>query len=256
MKILFYRNSYNPLFESIIYTITKTKSKFGFLSGSINKESIEKFGPDIIMHNIPDRTDFPIENNAISIAFNEIESKNSFSFNNEKSENYIKPFVSLKSSDHKEEKKYCSDIVYVGSPMIFQSILDFLVDPKNKIQFKFFSPQPHNVNGYCGVCDNREYFKYYKSSKGCIVEKKDIIRQMDIVISDGNPIIFEKNKSDEAINKIKEAVFEGKKFTIEGLSKDEIFEKHTAFDRASEIFKKIGLKKFSQEIINSKGWTE
>lgn len=254
MKILFYRSSYSPDFESLIHAISKTKNTFGYLSGEIDEESIMSFEPDVIVHNIKDIKKFPITN-AISININNADSEYSFSLENKESPRYIRPFASLKSTiiNDNELEKYSSDIIYIGSPVNFFGVVDFLTCENNEINFKFFNHQVHNINGYCGLCDSKDYLKFYKHSKGCLVMEMDTKRLIDIIVAGGNPIIFDGN-SEECIKKINDAVYKNKKFSVSGMTKESIMEKDTAFDRASQIFKKIGLQKLSEDILNNKDW--
>lgn len=254
MKILFYRSSYDPRLESLIYSISKTKNTFGYTSGEIDEGSITSFAPDVIMHNMPDVDKFPVTN-AISININESSSKNSFSFTNKDSDNYIRPFVSLKNKDIDQSKKdmYKSDVLYIGSPTNFNGVLSFLVNDSNNILFKFFSHQTHNISGYCGMCDANDYLRFYSQSKASLTHISDINRIMDIVISDGNPILYNED-DDNCINMIKDAIYKNKKFSIPGITKESLIDKDTSYDRASEIFKKIGLKQISENILKNKGW--
>lgn len=256
MKILFYRHSYNVDFESIIQAISKTKNSFGYLSGEINRESIHQFDPDIILHNIPDVDSFPIENKAISVNINETDSNNSFSLRNPTHKNFIKPFVSLKHivEDSDEKKKFLCDVVYIGSPLIFEKVIEFLINEDSDIRFKFFTHQLHNINGYCGMCDAKDYLSFYNNAKCSLVKEDDLRRIMDIVISDGNPIVFNGSNTEECIDKIKNAVCNKAKYSIDGFSKENILKNDTAYDRASYIFKTIGLKKIAENILAKKDW--
>lgn len=256
MKILFYRHSYDPSFESLISAITHTKNTFGYLSGDINQAAILEFAPDIIMHNIPEADSFPIKHNSISININETDCKSSFSLKDEKSKNYLPPFVTLKNIniEEKDIAKFTSDVVYIGSPSLFGTILEFLNDPKNNILFKFFTHQPHNINGYCGMCDGNDYLKFYKHSKASLVMAGDKRRIMDIVVADGNPIVFNGKNDKECINNITNAISNNKKYSLDGYSKQDIISKHTSYDRASHIFKTVGLKKIAESILKHKGW--
>lgn len=253
MKILAYRNKQDQLFESILKCIAKTDHTVGFASGEIKKAELDNYSPDIIIHNIDDTEKFPIENNAICVGINEFESKNCFSLYNSKSDNFLKPFVNINtySKDDVDQTKYSSDVLYIGSPTIFgNKLLKYLTD--SKLKFKFFSTTPHNINGYCGICSFDDYFKFYSSAKVSLVGENDLYRKMDIVISDGNPVIFNENNEDECIEKIEQAVNNNKKYTVTEMTKEEIINNHTAFDRAAQIFNTIGLKKVAEKILKQK----
>lgn len=256
MKILCYRNSNDFYFESIISCLSKiNNSKFqvGYLSGEVNNKEINEFAPDVIIHNLPNVDKFPSIHNAISININETDHSNSFSFNKE-GKNKLKPFVNLKDSTvlSKDVQKFTSDVVYIGSPSVFKSLCDFLTNPHNNIHFKFFTHVPHNINGYCGMCDSFDYFRLYKYSKACLAKKEDIQRIMDIVVSDGNPILFTGSNHDECVDLIKETIANNTKYSIEGYNKQDIIKNDTAFDRLAYIFKTVGLIKLSEEIIKTK----
>jgi hypothetical protein len=248
MKILFYRYNYDSNFESIISVISETKHQFGFASGEVNQESIAGFAPDIIIHNIPNAETFPIKNSAISININETNGKHSFSFLNDRSDNYIGKFVHLRDNkvSDKDVEKYSSDILYIGSPVIFGDLLEYIV--KLDCCFKFFTHQPHNINGYCGMCNIEDYSKFYRYSKACLVKEDDDLRIMDIVVSDGNPIVHTGFNTQACID----AIQRGQKNTIERFNKEAILSCHTSYDRASKLFKTIGLNKISEEIFKNK----
>lgn len=254
MKILAYRYESNFNFEALLYALSKTKYEIGYLKGEIPEKAISDFAPDIIIHNIPDVTTFPIYNKAVSININETNADNSFPLKDKESKNYIKPFVSLKRSYPSESdiQKYSSDVMYIGSPSIFSDVLKFLTEPSNNILFKFFTNTPHNINGYCGICNAEDYFKFYHYAKASLVEENDTTRILDIIVSDGNPIVFNKLNTEECIEKIKSSVEKGTKYTIDGLTTEDIISKDTAFDRMSKIFKTVGLNKIAEEISKQK----
>lgn len=252
MKILAYKSELDFNFDAIVRAIADTKYEIGYMSQTIDEKTIDEFAPDVIIHNIKDIEKFPIKNNVISINLNETSSNNSFSFNNTESKNYLKPFVSIKNNNVEPNKEdfFKSDVVYIGSPIIFKGVLEFLCREENEINFKFFSDRTHNIRGYCGMCNAEDYFKFYHKSKASLVHHKDIHRIMDIIISDGNPVIYK--NAEQCINDIKEALNKNKKFTVDGYSKKEILKNDTSYDRASEIFRTIGLKKVAEELLRIK----
>lgn len=256
MKILCYRGSVDFYFESIISCLSHIKSdkfKIGYLSGEINTKTLSAFAPDVVIHNMQDIDKFPIKSNVISININETDGKNSFSFKKQ-GENFLKPFVTLKDTnvDDKDKSKFTSDVVYIGSPSQFGETLSFLINPENKILFKFFTHIPHNVNGYCGMCDSMDYLKFYRNAKVSLAKTEDTQRIMDITIADGNPVVFNGSNHDECIELIKDAVFNDKRYTVPGYDKQDILKNDTSFDRTYQIFKTVGLNKFADEIIKAK----
>lgn len=252
MKILFYRYSPDMNFDAIISVIAKTKHQFGYLSGEVNQQHLNSFNPDLIIHNIPDVNKFPVQTNAVSININETDGTNSFSFKNTNSKNYIGRFVHYKSMHVHENSvhKYQSDVVYIGSPSVFGNLLHFLTS--DNINFKFFTHQPHNINGYCGMCDINDYYKFYKNAKASIVGKDDVERIMDVLVSDGNPIVYDGVNVDECIEKIKNSISNNIKYKVDGYDKDDIINKHTSFDRAAKIFRTVGMNKIADDIIKNK----
>ena len=253
MNILCYRYSQDLRFESILSVLSKVKYNVGYTSGELSQKNIADFKPDVIVHNIPDAEKFPIKNSAISININETNTDRSFSFKDEASKNYIARFVDYRDCnvDADQINKYRSDLLYIGSPASFVTLLNLIYDYNRKIVFKFFNHKPQNIIGYCGMCDARDYFKFYRYAKGSIVEHNDMSRMMDIIVSDGNPILYNKN-NEECMEKIISTVFNNERYSIDGLSKKDIIENHTSFDRVAKIFKTVGLNKVAEDIMNNK----
>ena len=256
MKILVYRNSRDILFEGMINALASTKYTIGYSSGDIKQNDLQNYNPDIIIHNIPDVAHFPLNNNSISVGINELDDEKCFSFKNTSSENYLAPFVYITPEEHENynKEKYSSDVVYIGSAGdIGGEVLAYLTEINNDIKFKFFSTVPHNINGYCGACPLSDYFRLYNNAKACIVlDGLNNNRLMDIIISNGNPIVIDPLKQQDSIEKIKDAVYNNKKFISEKFSRDDIINNHTSFDRVAKIFNTIGLKKVAQEVLKQK----
>jgi hypothetical protein len=251
MKILCYKYSQDPIFEALLSVLSESKYECAFASGELKQEHIATFSPDIIMHNIPHAKEFPIKNNAISININETETSNSFSLN-EGSKNYIGKFIQPRSTvvHERDIPKFTSDVVYIGSPAVFGDVLEFILN--NDIQFKFFTHQPHNIAGYCGMCSTADYGKYYRYAKASICLNSDTTRLMDIVASDGNPILYDPLNPQRCKDQIFDAIENGTRYDIEGYSKSDILKKYTSYDAVSKIFKTIGLTKIADEILKIK----
>lgn len=243
MKILYYIDSHDSRIDSIIDIIKLCGYPIGYLS-ELDEKSIFEFAPDLIIHNIAGQETFPIKGNFTSINFNETNSPRSFTFTNDSSSGYIHPFVSLKSvtvHDH-EIDKYSSDILYFGSPIVFGNAINIAYE--KELRFKFFHQQPHNMYGYCGLCNTNDYFKYYRYSKASIVKGWDVARLQDIIVAGGNPVVLHDDsieKSTEFTQNLNDAIFEGKRYTIDNMSRDDILENNTVFDACNKIFKRIGL---------------
>lgn len=254
MKILCYRNGYDHNFESMISILSKTKYTIGYVNGDLKSEVIDSFAPDIIMHNFENVTQLPVGKNHISININETESDNSFSLKNPEAKNFIEPFVVLKDKNVPADKinKFKSDVLYIGNPFMFdKDLVSFLTN--SDFIFKFFDHNVFNFSGYCGICNNLDYFKFYNHSKASIIKSGDIRRILDTVAADGNPVIIDDNERlEDSIDKIKAAVENNKKYEVENYSKNDVIEKHTVFDRVSDIFSKIGLSQIAKEIKNLK----
>lgn len=253
MKILIYKNSSDFNFDSIVDVLSQTKYQIGYMSGDIDTEAISKFNPDLIIHNIPDIDSFPSQNNAISININETDHDRSFSFTNKKSKNYLEAFVSLKDTSTTQDDlpKFKTDVVYIGSPFVFNPVLKMIEEYRMDIKFKFFSLQPHNVKWYCGTCNGKDYFRFYKHAKCSIVQENDTHRIMDIIAADGNPVIYQNGKPEECFNQILDAVFHNKSMP-RIYNRNDIITNHTSFDRTAHIFKTIGLNKISKNILSIK----
>lgn len=256
MKILCYRNTYDHNFESMISILSKTKYKVGYLHGQIDEKSFSEFSPDIILHNLENVTSFPMKTKAISININETESDRSFSTKNSLAKNYIKPFVVFKETEVEEKhvNKFKSDVIYIGSPFVFKREIVGFLSSSYEIKFKFFDDKPAILSGYCGVCEPKDYFKFYKFSKASLVAVGDNKRLMDIVVADGNPVLIDSD-IDGSIDRIKDAVLHGKKYKIPNFSKENILENETVYDRVAEIFSKVGLAQIAKEVKTiKKNW--
>lgn len=254
MKILCYKNSNEINFDYLLNVISKTKHKIGYASGEIDSKALTEFNPDLIIHNIPDATEFPVKTKAVSININDTDHDKSFSFTNPLSKQYVGECVFLRDLNISDNdiQKFQSDVIYIGSPAVFKDLLCFLTDAKSKINFKFFSHEPHNINGYCGVCNSLDYGKYYKYAKASIAIDKDKNRIRDIIISDGNPVLFDGANTSECISKIQKAISEDARYTLVDFNKDHILKNHTIFDRAIQIFKNVGLTSIAEDIRKQK----
>lgn len=254
MKILCYHHQEDQRFAALVSALNDTGYTIGHAVGEINHEAVLEYNPDIIIHNIPDADKFPSQNKSfISIGINDLDSPNCFSFTKNESKNYISPFVILKDIDvdEKDKRKYLSDIVYFGTPLVFNKLLEMILNDE-RINFKFFDHKIHNINGYCGVCNASEYNKFYTNAKVCLVRDGDINRLQDIVACGGNPVVYNNSNHEECMEQILNAMNNGSRFTVNGLDRDEILKTSTSFDRTAHIFKSIGLTKLSNDIIRVK----
>jgi len=250
MKILIHSDNNDYRFHNLVSCLSKLNHQIGFASGEIDKNEFLKFAPNIIIHNIEDKVEFPVENlNAVCIAINDLNSPSSFSLNNPDHERYIKSFVTIKNSTSCNTDMYKSDIVYIGNPYVFKNALRIITN--SDWNFKFFHHNPIPINGYCGLCKSEDYHEFYKHSKASIIVKEDQSNRLnDIIFAGGNPVIYD-NDVDDFISKLSQAIEEGVKFDA-GISKEYIIDNDTNYDRMAKIFTTTGLTKLAKEITAQK----
>lgn len=250
MKILCYNQSRDAKIFNLIRPLQEVKEcTVGNCGVDIDQQSIDQFNPDLIIHDMPNVDSFPYKTRALSININDHNGKNCFSVNNPEAKNYIKPFVSIRPISQ-EANKYTSDIVYIGNPSAFgkETVSEIISLDYN---FKFFSEQPLNICGYCGCCYPEEYFSLYSYSKACIVVQNDVMRIMDIVVANGNPVIYSGDPK-VFIDKIKDAVLNNTKYTVDNYDKQTVKSRHTNYDRISYILNTIGLTKLGDKVLQAK----
>lgn len=238
MNILVYLTKPNYRYESLIEPIRHTGQNVGFVTGDLNKEDFYRFNPDIVIHDIPNVDRFPADGKFVSINLNETKSTNSFSIM-EGSANYIEPFAVLRT-DAEYLNKYSSDLLYIGDPTVFGDILPELINRNLKILHNTTIP----IMGYSGLCGN-DYHKFYKHAKISIVHKdSDLYRIRDILVAGGIPVVY--NDSKDFLERI------DMKIPFDKESRESVVKSHTNYDRASFIFRKIGLEKMSKMIAQAK----
>lgn len=254
MKILFYISEQDVRLHEFIKCLQQTDHVVGVMGQEINQQQIEQFGPDIIIHNLQGVTSFPISSKAVSININESEGENCFSFENKKSENFLDSFVTNRNNTFDKDmlNKFQSDILYMGNIADFGHTFRTFIKNNNDIILKFFTPQLNNLVGYCGILDINHYGKYYKHAKASIVFAEDAARIKDIIVSDGNPVMFDIEKKEKFITDLTEAVKNNKRFSIDGMTKESIINNDTSYDRVAKIFKTVGLNKIVSDIMKQK----
>ena len=254
MKILFYLSEQDVRLHDFIKCLQRTDHMIGVMSQEINQEQIQQFEPDIIIHNLQGVTSFPISSKAVSININESEGDNCFSFENKKSKNFLDSFVTNRNNtlDKDMLDKFQSDILYMGNIADFGQTFRTFIKNNNDIILKFFTPQLNNLVGYCGMLDINHYGKYYKHAKASIVFAEDTARIKDIIVSDGNPVTFDTNKTEEFTGNLNEAIKNNKRFSIDGMDKRSIINDHTCYDRIAQMFKTVGLNKIVDDIMKQK----
>lgn len=246
MKILFYSNDRDFKYNSFMNILKSLGGQYtvGFCEGTISQEDLHGFKPDVIIHNKPDIVKFPYAGSFISININESNSETSFSLKNPQSKNYIEPCCGLSMWDKKlYSDKYTSTSVYIGNPSVFRKALPLIV-AREDIGFKFLCETPISVLGYSGTCKPNEAYLFYHGSKASLVMNGDDYRYRDIIMTDGNPVVYFGDDG-QFIEDIERAI--SKKVVKQDL-KEYILSEHTDYDRLITIFSEVGLKKIAGSI--------
>lgn len=255
MKILILTDKNDMFYHTLVESLNNIEATVGHATIDIQEPDMEEFDPDLIIHN-SESLDVVNYKNAVSVGINEVSSPNCFSYRDESSENYLKPFIKL-SNEELNDVRYKSDMVYVGSPSLLPDCVSkFQIDPD--IDFKIIHNNSIPITNYCGACRFENYKKFFKMSKCTLINKVApeestlSFKLLDVLHSGGNPVI---HKEDEQfINDIYEAL-NGKSFRDELLSIEEIESSYTNHDRMSEVLAKVGLNKLSGMVLESKGKT-
>lgn len=237
MKILTYATSINEFkMRSIINILYSMKYEIAAMHTEIDEDEIKKYNPDIIIHNVPN-TEKIIDNKSVQINISTLDMD----------------FIVHRPSDVLpiDKDKFSSDIVFFGNMQDFGKKI-FRHISKNRYKLKFFHPEPVNIYGYCGLCGQNDYYRFYKNAKASISHINDLMRIKDILAAGGNPVILAPNKDDEFIDNIELAIKENKKFNVANMNRRDIINKDTAHDRLATIFNNAGLKRLAKEIIENK----
>jgi hypothetical protein len=253
MKILMLTDESDMFYHILLEALNNIDATVGHSSMDISDSDISQFDPDVIIHN-SEKTDVVKYKDAISIGVNEIDSPSCFSYRNESSKNYIEPFIRITDQDL-HDVRYKSDIVYVGSPSLLPDcVSEFQSD--SSINFKIIHNTNIPITNYCGACQFENYKKFFNMSKCVLVNKpspeesKLSFKLLDVIYSGGNPVIHDSD--DKFVEDIRDAL-DGKSFRGDFISKAEIEERYTNYDRMSDILLKIGLNKLSKMVLESKG---
>ena len=254
MKVLMLTEEFDIFFHFLLESLNNIDMKLAHAQFPISQEDIAKYDPDIIIHNVKNIHDMQYRE-AITISINELDEKNCFSYKNNESENYIKPFVKPYNMDL-SDSRYKSDVVYIGNPNLLpDTVVDLQKDIN--IKFKIINNFPAPIAQYCGSANFHDYKKFFHMSKCSLVNKIDSdlenysFKLLDIIYAGGNPVLHE-DDDDKFIADVRDAL-DGKCFRDEFMSRQEILSNYTNHDRMSEIFSKVGLNKISTMILNSKG---
>lgn len=143
------------------------------------------------------------------------------------------PFVNYSVfREPKLDARFTSDITYLGP---LTDIPDLLALAKYNL--RHFDSSPSMTPYYSGSIHINNCFTAYKAAKVCPVPANDIgYRELDIIISDGNPVRYENRE--QFLRDCASGVA-GKKFKGR-MSKSVILKHHTNYERISEILESIG----------------
>lgn len=141
------------------------------------------------------------------------------------------------------KEKYKCDVAYVGNPYDMDSSLLDLFSLGHSVRVFFHTPCITPI--YAGVTDASDIVNIYHNAKFCPINKNDFgYREIDILASEGNPIIYTdklsfikkiRNKPDKPKSKV-----------------DEILSKNTNFDRIALVLRKLNFNKEANLIMEKK----
>jgi hypothetical protein len=253
MKILILTEKQDMFYHILVEALSGLDLPVGHAQFPINPEDITSYDPDIIIHNCEKFAQLDYKN-AINIGINETAAPNTFSYKNKNSSNLIKPFVKLSTAKLNDER-YKSDVVYVGNPSMLPDCIAE-VQQKSDVNFKILNNHAVPITQYCGSCTFDDYKKFFHMSKCSLVNNSDSsmdllsFKLLDILYAEGNPVLHEND--DQFLSDINDAM-NGKSFRDNFISKQEVEEKHTNFNRMSDILAKVGLNKLSKMVLESRG---
>jgi hypothetical protein len=253
MKILMMTEEKDLFYHFLLESLNNLNIPVGHAAFPVSEQDMQSFDPDIIIHNVKNISKINFKS-VITISINELKEENCFSFKDKEAENFIRPFVKL-HNEELEDHRYKSDVVYVGNPMLLPDCIAEIQADKS-INFKILNNTAVPITHYCGSCNFDNYKKFFHMSKCSIVNKSDSdlshysFKLLDIIYAGGNPVLHKDDK--QFIADLRDAL-DGKSFRDDFISKKEILNNHTNYDRMSEIFSKVGLNKLSKMILEGKG---
>lgn len=206
-----------------------SSAQVGYCS-TIVEDDIKNFRPDVIIH---DSIINPLPQ-IVGINFSSLNL------------NGLEPFVRL-SSDDLSGNEYSYDVSYYGDISQGTPLNKAICSLSNHIDsLAVFHSKPFFVSFYRG--DLMNIRKLYNQSKVSISDS-DKYRLYDIIYSQGNPVVFNGETTDEFKDAVMESI-KGKKY--DGVTRKEILAKHTNYDRMSDALKEIGMKTFASSIKKKK----
>lgn len=235
MNILIFNSNKDGKMNAIASAISLAGYNIALADPSIKPEDVERIMPTVVLHNMPQGVNFPIEGNFITKAITEED---------------LKPFVTLRNYPKVEDGRYDSQVVYIGNPVVFKGSLHRLASA-DSFEFKFFNSTPLNISGYAGVLMPDEYPNVYRGASVSVAHQDDDQRIMDIVACDGYPVLY-KNDDDQFMEAVEKALKDDGCELLEGPDKGEILSAETNFDRAISIFKDLNITKIQKDLSVAK----
>lgn len=225
MKILLICKQLNFILQSFTSPLNRI-AEIG-LSTEFNEEGTNQFNPDLI-----------ISDNVYTSNHKYYNIKNIYN---------LEAFINLDSLVIlPKEPKYCYDVVYMGPITGFEKQLTHIY--KKGFKVCHFNSKASDTIFYNGNLDMGKSYTVYHNSKACPVFDGSQYRLMDIIASDGNPVPFV--DEDQFLKDCLSAI-DGKK-VCRFKSKDEIINKHTNYDRASEVLKSLEFDDAARKVISLK----
>lgn len=212
MKVLIVSNT-NDFRLNLLAKAIRTVGEVGFMH-KYNPQSLIEYAPDFVI------SDIPVNHNHV-FGLDKLDS--------------LGPFIDL--TEFKEPKvnpDYVCDAVYLGDIKEFTELLEI---HKRGHSLRYYFTNPSGLSCYAGNILMSESFELYRNALASPIPKNDIgFREMDIVVSRGNPVRYSSN----VIEDIEKAI-NGKKFNSQ-YSRKKILETSTNFDKVIQIV--IGLGKY------------
>jgi len=192
---------------------------------------VQEIGPDVLIFN--KKTKLTTKNKARSLYIDVAK---------------LDPFAYLPQSEQESSSMYACDVVYIGNPMVFGDGLQVLTE--SDFVFKFFEKRPAFVSGYCGSLKGSSVGQdvIIRSAKAAITMPTDKYRLLNIIASNGNPVVFQ---DPQQLQQDIRSAIKGVKF-FGGISRSEVISNHTSHDRMIEFIKKVGLDNLLDVLIRNK----
>lgn len=222
MKVLIVSNT-NDFRINLLTKAMRTVGEVGFMH-KYNPQSLIEYSPDFVI------SDIPVNHNHV-FKLDKLDS--------------LGPFIDL--TEFKEPQinsDYVCDAVYLGDIKEFQELLNI---HKRGYSLRYYFTNPSGLSCYAGNIVMSKSFELYRNALASPIPKDDIgFREMDIVVSRGNPVRYSPNIIEDIVKAI-----DGKKFTSQ-YSRKKILETSTNFDKAIEIVISLGKYRLVQALKEKK----